>query len=91
MMGRQDRSSPGSRHVGDDRVVRLRANNRTPSIIRWLAVIPGTRCGTSLSAQHVQHFSSGGKIHDFVLGVECVDDDAQARRAHLGAPLTREN
>ena len=43
MMGRQDRSSPGSRHVGDDRVVRLRANNRTSSIIRWLAVIPGTR------------------------------------------------
>ena len=45
----------------------------------------------NLSVQRVQHFSSSGKIDDFVFGVECVDDGAQARLTLLGTPLTCEN
>jgi hypothetical protein len=45
----------------------------------------------SLSTQRVQHFSSSGKIDDFVLGVECVDDGAQARLTVLNMTLTCEN
>ena len=45
----------------------------------------------NLSVQRVQHFSSSGKIDDFVLGVECVDDGVQARLTLLGTPLTCEN
>jgi len=41
--------------------------------------------GTSLSAQRVQHFSSSGKIDDFVFGVECVDDGVPARSIRLDA------
>src|SRR3954464_6438270 len=34
---------------------------------------------SNLSVQRVQHFSSSGKINNFVLGVERVDDGVQAR------------
>jgi hypothetical protein len=44
-----------------------------------------------LSAQRAQHFSSSGKIDDFVFGVECADDGAQARLTLLGTPLTYES
>src|SRR2546423_960581 len=49
------------------------------------------RGASNLSVQRVQHFSSSGKIDDFVLGVECADDCVQARRTLLGAPLTCED
>jgi hypothetical protein len=45
----------------------------------------------NLSVQRVQYFSCGNEIDDFVFGVECVDDGAQARLTYLGTPLTCEN
>ena len=44
-----------------------------------------------LPAQRVEHLSSSNKVDDFVFGIECVDDSAQARLSHLSAPLTSEN
>ncbi|WOH47524.1 hypothetical protein [Bradyrhizobium sp. sBnM-33] len=41
--------------------------------------------------QRVQHFSSSGKIDDFVFGVECVDDGAQALLTLLNKILACED
>ena len=64
------------------------------AIVKFLVGFPHSthpRGGSSLSMQRVQHFSSNGKIDDFVLGVECVDDRAQACLTLLGMPLSCEN
>ena len=41
--------------------------------------------------QRAQYVSCGNEVDDFVLGVECIDDGAQARLTLLRAPLTRQN
>ena len=57
----------------------------------WPLSTPLAEARMNLPVQRVQHLSSSGKIDDFVLGVECVDDGAQARLTLLGTPLTCEN
>jgi len=49
------------------------------------------RNALDLSVQRRQYFSRGNEVDDWVLGVECVDDGAQARLTRLRAPLTCEN
>jgi hypothetical protein len=59
---------------------------------RLACLFPRTRAkALNLTAQGVPHFSSSGKIDDFVFGVECVDDGAQARLTLLNMTLTCEN
>jgi hypothetical protein len=49
------------------------------------------RGGVNLSVQCAQHFSCGNEVDDFVFGVECVDDGAEAQLTHLRMPLTCED
>jgi hypothetical protein len=49
------------------------------------------RNALDLSVQRRQYFSRGNEVDDWVLGVECVDDGAQARLTRLRAPSTCEN
>jgi hypothetical protein len=67
------RSTPVNGH-SQDRWACLKGDDRWLSEGRPSFRAPALR--QSLSAQRVQHFSSSGKIDDFVFGVECVDDGA---------------
>ena len=85
------RSSPESRLKWDIAGGPVRANSRRSSAGEGWPSFQEPGLTLDLSAQRVQHFSCSGKIDDFVFGVECVDDSAQALLTRLGTPLTCEN